>query len=73
MFTPTERNSFAPVVIDRAWAIIALQRVTYSNGLLALGVAEERTQLSLGDALNFLGNVSQTYREHGGGLCTIIE
>jgi hypothetical protein len=35
IFAPTETTSFAPVAVDRAWTIIALQIVSYSNGLPA--------------------------------------
>lgn len=73
IFASTEKSSFTPVAGDRAWTIIALQTVSYSNGLPALGVGEERTQLNPGDALHFLGDVAQTYGGGGGGLCTMIE
>jgi hypothetical protein len=73
IFTPTEDRSFAPIAIDRAWTIIALQIINYSNGLPALGARKEMAQLSPGDALHFRGDVAQTYGENGGGLCTMIE
>ena len=73
MVTATEKSSFMPADIDRAWTIIALQIITYDNGLPALGERQERMQLSPGDALHFRGAVEQTYSEHGGGLCTMIE
>ena len=62
--TPYEQKSLRT---DFVYTILALNDMSYSNGLPALGQDAKIYNLHKGEALHFMGDQSQKWSGHGGG------
>ena len=52
---------------DYVFSILALNDMSYMNGLLALGKEKTKHELKKGEALHFMGDLPQTWSGKGGG------
>ncbi|TPX23104.1 hypothetical protein DIZ76_012426 [Coccidioides immitis] len=53
---------------DWIYSILALENLSYSNGLPALGKERRKFELKAGEALHFRGDLQQSWSGEGGGV-----